>query len=118
MRLRERAWRLLLLKKGEKMAEKPKDMPGGLTFELRPEAETGVYSNVASIVHNPNEFIFDFAAVMPGKDIAVVRARIITNPVHAKQFLAALAENIAGYERQFGEIQSPMQLPGQKTTVH
>lgn len=101
------------------MAERAKDAPpGALTFELKPEVEGGVYSNVASIVHNANEFIFDFAAVLPGKEAAVVRARVITNPVHAKQFLAALAENVAGYEQQFGEIQPPAPAPGQKTTVH
>jgi Protein of unknown function (DUF3467) len=101
------------------MAERAKDAPpGALTFELKPEVEGGVYSNVASIVHNANEFIFDFAAVLPGKEAAVVRARVITNPVHAKQFLAALAENLAGYERQFGEIQPPAPAAGQKTTVH
>lgn len=98
------------------MAEKPKDVAPSLTFEIRPEVEGGVYSNVASIVHNANEFIFDFAAALPGKDAATVRARVITNPVHAKQFLAALAENIAGYERSFGEIKPPMPGPMVKST--
>ncbi len=98
------------------MAEKPKGMPGALTFEIRPEVEGGVYSNVASIVHNKNEFILDFAVVVPGKDTAPVRARVITNPVHAKQFLEALAENIANYERSFGEIALPMPAPVIKTT--
>jgi hypothetical protein len=98
------------------MAEKPKGTPGALTFEIRPEVEGGVYSNVASIVHNKNEFIFDFAVVVPGKDTAPVRARVITNPVHAKQFLAALAENIANYERSFGEIALPAAAPVIMTT--
>jgi uncharacterized protein DUF3467 len=98
------------------MADKPKDGPQPLTFEIRPEVEGGVYSNVASIVHNANEFIFDFAAALPGKEAASVRARVITNPVHAKQFLAALAENIAGYERSFGEIKAPMPAPMVKST--
>jgi len=83
---------------------KPEAQPTGLTFEIRPDVDGGVYSNVASIVHNANEFILDFAAILPGKESATVRARIITSPFHAKQFLAALAENIAGYERNFGEI--------------
>ena len=86
------------------MAEKSKDAPQNITFEIRPEIEGGVYSNVASIVHNPNEFIMDFAIMVPGKDAAPVRARVITSPVHAKQFLLALQENVAGYERSFGEI--------------
>lgn len=101
------------------MAEKPKGMPPSLTFEIRPEIEGGVYSNVASIVHNKNEFIFDFAVVVPGKDTAPVRARVIMSPAHAKQFLAALTENAAAYERSFGEIGVPvMAAPTIKTTTH
>lgn len=77
----------------------------GLTFEIKPEIEGGVYSNVAAVVHSPNEFIFDFAMAVPGKDSAPVRARIITSPSHAKQFLMALQENVINYERIHGEIQ-------------
>src|SRR3990172_9847928 len=98
------------------MAEKPRDVPPSLTFEIKPEVECGVYSNVASIVHNASEFIFDFAAVLPGKEAASVRARVITSPVHAKQFLAALAENVANYERSFGEIKPPVPVAGPKGT--
>ncbi len=104
------------------MAEniKPGEQPPVLTFEIRPEVEGGVYSNVASIVHNANEFILDFATILPGKESAAVRARIITSPFHAKQFLAALAENIAGYERSFGEIKMLVPPPVIKgtETVH
>ncbi|MGA2191767.1 MAG: DUF3467 domain-containing protein [Nitrospirota bacterium] len=102
------------------MADKPKPAQPSLTFEIRPDIEGGVYSNVASIVHNANEFIFDFAAALPGKEAATVRARIITNPIHAKQFLAALAENISAYERTFGEIQAPVpaQVAKITQTVH
>ncbi len=100
--------------------EKPGTPPAALTFEIRPDLEGGVYSNVASIVHNPNEFILDFAAILPGKESATVRARVITSPLHAKQFLAALAENIAGYERNFGEIKVLLPPPVIKgtETVH
>ncbi|MBI5191770.1 MAG: DUF3467 domain-containing protein [Nitrospirae bacterium] len=101
------------------MADKPKvphPQQGGLMFEIKPEVEGGTYSNVASIVHNKNEFVFDFAALLPGKDAARVQARVITNPAHAKQFLAALAENIANYERSFGEIAVPSPLPMVKGT--
>ena len=98
------------------MSEKPKAAQPSLSFEIRPEVEGGVYSNVASIVHNANEFMLDFAVLVPGKDAARVQARVITNPIHAKQFLAALAENVAGYERSFGEIAVPMPGPLTKAT--
>jgi hypothetical protein len=81
------------------------EKPVGMTFEVRPDIEGGVYSNIAAIVHSPNEFIFDFAVAVPGKETAAVRARIITSPQHAKQFLMALQENIINYERVHGEIE-------------
>jgi len=77
----------------------------GITFEIKPEIEGGVYSNMAAVVHSPNEFIFDFAIAVPGKNSAPVRSRIITSPQHAKEFLMALQENIINYERANGEIQ-------------
>ncbi|HEX9860298.1 MAG TPA: DUF3467 domain-containing protein [Nitrospirota bacterium] len=89
------------------MGKNDKEVPGQLTFEITPEVEGGVYSNVASVVHNPNEFIFDFAVVLPGKNAAKVRARVITNPAHAKQFMMALEENVSRYEKAFGEIKQP-----------
>ncbi len=81
------------------------DKPVGLTFEIKPELEGGVYSNVAAVVHSSNEFIFDFAMAVPGKNSAPVRARVITSPQHAKQFLIALQENVINYERANGEIE-------------
>jgi len=102
------------------MAERPKNAaPQTITFEVKPEVEGGVYSNAASIVHNHNEFIFDFAMIVPGKSAAPVRARVVTSPLHAKQFLAALAENIAGYEMSFGEIKAAEPAPSKETqTLH
>jgi len=101
------------------MEKKDKQVPGQLTFEIKQDVEGGVYSNIASVVHNPNEFIFDFAVILPGKNAAQVRSRVITNPAHAKQFLAALEENVARYEANFGEIKPPVPVkdPG-NTTVH
>jgi len=98
------------------VADKPKP-PAGITFEIKPEIEGGVYSNVASIVHNPNEFIFDFAAILPGKESAPVRSRVITSPAHAKQFLAALSENVANYERAYGTIAVGPQAPAAPGTM-
>jgi len=102
------------------MNKKDEAQPGQLTFELGPDVEGGVYSNLASIVHNQGEFIFDFAVVLPGRNAAKVRARVITSPTHAKQFLAALEENIARYEAAFGQIKppAPPQGPVPTRTVH
>lgn len=96
------------------MKEKPQEM----TLEVRPDIEGGVYCNIAAVVHSPNEFIFDFAMAVPGKESATVRARVITSPQHAKQFLMALHENIINYERVHGEIETmkPITEAVSKTT--
>ena len=92
-------------------------MPQGLTFEIKSELECGVYSNAAAIAHSKNEFILDFAMIVPGKKTAPVRSRIVTNPEHAKQFMLALQENIENYERVFGEIKVTQPFPKVKTDI-
>ena len=62
--------------------------------------------NFANIIHNPAEFILDFGRVVPGRTNVRVLSRILTSPVHAKQLLAALAQNVALYEKTFGSIRT------------
>ena len=75
-----------------------------MNIEINDEVSQGTYSNLAIITHSPNEFIVDFAQLMPGTPKAKVRSRVILNPVNAKRLYKALAENIAKYEQQFGTI--------------
>jgi len=67
------------------------------------EAE-GIYSNLALIVHSPQEFVIDFARITPGSPKAKVYSRIIMTPAHAKMLQNALEENIKKYESAFGGI--------------
>jgi len=71
----------------------------------------GTYANFASIVHNFAEFILDFGRMVPGREGVHVVSRLVMTPVHAKQLLRALTENVAIYERNFGEIASGPQPP-------
>lgn len=64
----------------------------------------GHYVNFANILHNPTEFVVDFGRIVPGRPDVKILSRILTTPVHAKQLLKALAQNIALYEQQFGPI--------------
>ena len=64
----------------------------------------GHYVNFANILHNPTEFVVDFGRIVPGRPDVKILSRILTTPVHAKQLLKALAQNIALYEQQFGAI--------------
>ncbi|MCX8051180.1 MAG: DUF3467 domain-containing protein [Chlorobi bacterium] len=79
-------------------------MPQQINIELGEKEAEGIYSNLAIISHSPAEFVIDFTRLLPGVPKARVHARIIMTPQHAKLLLAALSENIARYEQQYGEI--------------
>ena len=64
----------------------------------------GTYANFASIVHNFAEFIIDFGRIVPGREEVQVVSRVVMTPVHLKQLMRALTENVSIYERNFGEI--------------
>ena len=102
----------------EQQSDSPNDneQPQGnqLNIELSGEMAEGVYSNLAVITHNPTEFVVDFIQVVPNVPKARVKSRVILSPHHAKRLLNALTDNVAKYERQFGEIREPdqRQRPG------
>ncbi|MEJ5285489.1 MAG: DUF3467 domain-containing protein [Brevinematia bacterium] len=64
------------------------------------------YSNFAIVSHSPEEFVIDFAAILPGKEEAKVVSRIIMTPKNFKNFVMAINNNLKNYEEQFGEIPS------------
>jgi hypothetical protein len=77
-----------------------------LQFSIDDAVASGVYANLLNIMHNPAEFVFDFGRAVPGRGDVRVLSRILTTPVHAKQFLNALAQNLAIYEKNFGPIRT------------
>ena len=90
------------------MADKPTapPQPGAiqLSIEIDPATANGVFVNMAMLNHNETEFTLDLAYLQPQAPKAVVRARAITTPKHAKRLLLALQDNIAKYEARFGTI--------------
>lgn len=70
---------------------------------------TAVYANLAFITHTPAELMLDFAQILPRTAKGKVVSRIVMSPMHAKALLNALGQNIANYEKQFGEIKIPQQ---------
>ena len=64
----------------------------------------GEYVNFANIIHSASEFVIDLGRIMPGRTDVKVYSRVIMTPLHAKQLLEALAQNIAIFEQKFGEI--------------
>ena len=85
------------------MAKEKKDQ-NQLSIELPEQIAEGVYSNLAIISHSPTEFVVDFVQIIPNVPKAKVRSRVILAPQHAKRLLAALQDNVAKYEAQFGHI--------------
>ncbi len=91
------------------MADQPKNdgpQPPTLQFSIDDTVANGVYVNFANIIHNPAEFVIDFGRVVPGRTDVRVLSRILTSPVHAKQLLNALTQNVALYEKTFGPIRT------------
>jgi len=82
--------------------------PKRVSIEIPKDLEA-VYANVAFISHTPTEIVLDFAQVLPRMPKGSVVSRVIMSPVHAKLLHHALGQNIANYEKQFGEIKIPVQ---------
>jgi hypothetical protein len=83
-------------------APNPRPIPLELPAALEP-----VYANLALIAHSPAEIVIDFARMLPGMPKARVAARIVLTPLCAKALLRALGENVAKFEKQYGEIHLP-----------
>lgn len=77
---------------------------GQLKIVLSDQQALGTYSNFVSIVHNYAEFVLDFGRMVPGREDVQVVSRVVMSPLHVKQLLRALTENVAIYERSFGPI--------------
>jgi len=76
-----------------------------LNIELSGEVAQGSYSNLAIITHSSSEFIIDFIRMMPGVPKPQVNNRIIMTAEHAKRLFLALEDNIAKFEKQYGDIE-------------
>ncbi len=92
----------------EPTPEQPKQ--NRITIDL-PKDLRPVYSNLAFINFTPAEIVLDFAQILPRTPRGSLLARVIMSPIHAKLLHAALGQNLAGYERQFGEIKLPQPRP-------
>ncbi len=64
----------------------------------------GSYANSLGVAHTKEEFILDFMNLIPHQGAGTVVSRVITSPGHMKRILAALQDNVAKYEKQFGKI--------------
>lgn len=65
------------------------------------------YVNMSYITHTPQEFILDFASILPGIKQPKINTRLVFSPLGAKLLIQALNENLRRYESNFGEIKIP-----------
>ena len=80
--------------------------PQTVQVTLDDQVSQGEYINFANIIHSPSEFIIDLGRIMPGRPTVKVYSRSIMTPLHAKQLLEALAQNISMFEQKYGEIRT------------
>jgi uncharacterized protein DUF3467 len=85
------------------MSEQQPQQPT-IRITLDDSVSQGEYVNFANIIHSPSEFVIDLGRMMPGRADVKIYSRVIMTPLHAKQFLEALAQNISLFEQKFGEI--------------
>ena len=88
----------------ETVAKKSRVVPGpeGRQIMAEPKDLKGNYCNVVRFYLSKHEFVVDF--VFHFGTEAHFLSRIITNPPHAKAMLKALQDNVAQYEKKFGNI--------------
>lgn len=78
-----------------------------LQLELPENIEVTHYSNLIIVSFNEDEFILDFARVMPGNRNPRIVSRIVLNPRNAKRLAGLLSNNVVEYEKKFGIIILP-----------
>ena len=88
------------------MSEQQPPQQPTLRITLDDSVSQGEYVNFANIIHSPSEFVIDLGRIVPGRNDVKVYSRVIMTPLHAKQLLSALAQNISLFEQKFGEIQT------------
>jgi len=76
--------------------------PNEINIKITDEILGGRYANMMQVMHTKEEFILDFANVIPPQGI--MTARVITSPGHMKRIIKALQHNIEMYEQKFGQI--------------
>ncbi len=82
-----------------------------IKIKIRDEQTKGSYANFMRVSHTREEFVLDFANIVPPQGI--ITSRIITSPGHFKRIIGALQENLKLYEQKFGNIEEA-KTPGKR----
>ncbi len=92
------------------MAEiKNTNQPQGQRLEIEIGEALEQYTNITLINQSSNEFILDFARLMPGSPKAQVHTRVIMSPANVKAFLKGLEQHVTRFEELHGKLPEPRQ---------
>jgi hypothetical protein len=81
----------------------------GVRVKITDEILRGTYANQMVVTHTREEFVMDWANLLPPEGIVV--ARVIVSPAHMKRVLRALADNLRQYEERHGAIPESPDAP-------
>ncbi len=74
-----------------------------IKIKITDEVMKGAYANFMKVSHTKEEFVLDFANIVP--PTGIISARVITSPGHLKRIIGALGYNLKKYEERFGKIE-------------
>ncbi len=90
------------------MTEQSQPNQNQIQIKASDEKVKGEYANMMQVMHTQEEFVLDFLNVFP--PAGTLNSRVIVSPGHMKRIVAALVDNLAKYEAQFGVVK-PSEAP-------
>jgi hypothetical protein len=96
--------------------EDEKAKPRIFKIELKVDEKLagGEYANICVVNHSDSEFVLDSFFLQPGRPQASMKGRVILSPKNAKRLLLTLQDQIARFEKRFGEIDAGPATPSVK----
>ena len=88
------------------MADQP---PSGVRIKISDDTLRGTYANQMVVTHTREEFVMDWANLLPPEGVVV--SRVIVHPAHMKRIIRALADNMRQYEERFGTVPETQDTP-------
>ncbi len=85
----------------------------GIQVQIPDNKSDILYSDQAFITTSPMGLTIDFGQQTPQLNLVRIVSRIALSPTHAKLFSDLLKNQVANFEKQFGEIKVPAQTKEQ-----
>lgn len=89
------------------------DETPNLRINVPPDQVAGHYANLVGVWHTQHDFAIDFCVIQPfaGGDEDTMSAQVVSRvripPTIVFDLLRSINENMADYEKSFGEIRQP-----------